>query len=271
MTDSFYIDILTNRIHVQQYGTGKQLLVLFHGFGESGTEYGALGKLLGKEYTIVVPDLPFHGTTQWGNELLTTDLLKELIQYLLKKQELEVCSILGYSMGGRLAICLAQCAPALINRLILVAPEGLRKNHWFQFATGTRIGRWIFKMITSYPQVSFRWVQIYGKLGSTGKKRVNYVRDLMKEQSVRLRIYHCWLCFRKLRPNTNLSFLKHIAFPPHIHFGKYDRLIPPPTRKEMQKWSPAQISVHSTGHLLFLHEPVLQKIYSYLCAASKHK
>src|SRR5690625_2491452 len=140
----FNIDLSGNRIKVHQYGSGRQLLVAFHGFDESGMDYELLEPVLGKNYTIAVPDLPFHGESEWENGLLTEDRLAGLVRMIMKKVGADRCSVMGYSMGGRLAICLCRQLRAKVVRLLLLAPEGLRKNPWLHIATGSFVGRWMF-------------------------------------------------------------------------------------------------------------------------------
>lgn len=266
MSATYTISLRANQLHIHQYGNGKRVLILFHGFGESGALYDTLGRLLGKDYTVVVPDLPFHGETRWGNDLLSADDLVDLTRRILQKEAVKSCSVMGYSLGGRLALCLLQQAPLLIDRFLLAAPEGLRKNPWFHLATGTRVGQWVFKKIIFNPQAFVLLIKLGRRAGWVNKTAATYLQELITDPSSGKRVYRCWRCFRTLKPGHE-PFKNSI--PLHFYFGKYDRLIPPPNEKEIQMWSPAGISVFSTGHLLFLHESMLKEIHTYLCTPGK--
>ncbi len=268
MAITYHIPLRDNHVHIHQYGKGKRVLILFHGFGETGALYDSLGHLLEGHYTVIVPDLPFHGETRWGKDLLTADDLAELTRQILQRSAAKSCTLMGYSMGGRLALCLLQRAPFLIDRFMLVAPEGLRKNPWFHLATGTRAGQWLFKTVIFHPRVFVLLIKLGRKAGWVNKTAAAYLQELITDPSSGRRVYHCWRCFKQLKPR-NVPFKD--TPPLHFYFGKYDRLIPPPREKEMQQWSPAAISVFSTGHLLFLHEPMLKEIHTYLCTPAKHK
>lgn len=271
MPIDFNIILNTHPIHIHRYGYGKKLLIIFHGYGENGAVYASLEQSLGKYYTLIIPDLPFHGQTKWGENPLTTGLLVEFVRLILEKENANSCSILGYSMGGRPALCLMQGAPALVDQLILVAPEGLRKNRWFHFATGTLIGQWLFRSILLHPNLIPRLINLVKKTGLVSKGQASYVEKLMADPSDRRLVYHCWRCFSQLKPSNISHLFKKTGTPVLICFGAGDRLIPPPDAREIKQWKPAETAVFPTGHSLLRNEAVLQKIYTYLCRPVEHK
>src|ERR1035437_4038700 len=56
--------------HFHQFGNGAKLLLCFHGYGEMAGSFLFLEKSLGKEYTMIAIDFPFHGKTNWQEGLL---------------------------------------------------------------------------------------------------------------------------------------------------------------------------------------------------------
>lgn len=267
MARQFSFSLNNNLIHTYEYGNGPRLLILFHGFDESGAEYGTLGDRLGKEYTVLIPDLPYHGQTQWTTGVLSPALLIEMAGILMRHRGVSKCSILGYSMGGRLALCLAQQRTVLIDRLILLAPEGLRKNRWFDFATHTLIGRILFRWITSRPGPLLFLLKISRKGGLISSDLANFVKKYMNTTEKRFLVYRMWMCFRKLhikRRNIFGSLTRH-KVPLWICLGRYDRLIPLKTTNKIKPSPFVRITTAECGHRLLLHEPVLNNIYTYLC------
>ena len=48
-------------------GSGKQVLLMFHGFGQDHTAFHAIEKPLAEQYTLYQFDLYFHGNSTWGD------------------------------------------------------------------------------------------------------------------------------------------------------------------------------------------------------------
>lgn len=107
-------------------GVGLPLLLL-HGFGGAAWNFSELVPLLG-ERRLIVPDLPGHG----GSAPLPA--APSLTPYADAVAELldEPVGVLGHSMGGVVALRLAERRPELVHRLLLAAPAGI--------SSATRLG-----------------------------------------------------------------------------------------------------------------------------------
>jgi 2-succinyl-6-hydroxy-2,4-cyclohexadiene-1-carboxylate synthase len=107
-------------LHITEAGAGAPLLLL-HGFTGSAAEWYDLVPALASGRRVIMPDLVGHGASEapadpacYTMERCVADLLAVLDQL-----ELAQVDLLGYSMGGRVALHLAVAAPERINRLIL--------------------------------------------------------------------------------------------------------------------------------------------------------
>src|ERR1700761_6282346 len=123
MSDDFLL-FRSSRIHYTVWGTGDQLLFAFHGYGESAASFSILGEELDPVLTFVAIDLPFHGRTEWkeGLFLSPADLvacMEEIAVRLAARRE--KWWLLGYSMGGRVALELLEQAPERIEKMVLLA------------------------------------------------------------------------------------------------------------------------------------------------------
>src|ERR1700683_4264497 len=111
---TFFIPYKSSQIHCCNAGSGKQLLLCFHGYGESAETFGFLEKYLSADFTIVAIDLPFHGKTIWKEGLTFSpadliNIVTDIIQTSpAKNSRLYVA---GYSLGGRVALHLLQLIP----------------------------------------------------------------------------------------------------------------------------------------------------------------
>ena len=142
------------------FGNGPKLAICFHGYGEEKASFDFLEKFAGTEYSFYSIDLPFHGKTQWneGLNFTITDLhqiIKEIIES--KKQKL---TLIGFSLGGRVALSLFQQMPEQINKIVLLAPDGLKVNFWYWLTTQTWIGNKLFFLTMKYPRWFFLFLRI---------------------------------------------------------------------------------------------------------------
>src|SRR5215204_1593318 len=109
MTSS-YIHIDDFTVHYQKAGEGSSIILCFHGFGEHGRSFEQLAAKI-EDYTIIAIDLPFHGQTNWNRDKAFTT--EDLINIIKACPEIHDKSfgLLGYSMGGRIALSLYEILP----------------------------------------------------------------------------------------------------------------------------------------------------------------
>jgi 2-succinyl-6-hydroxy-2,4-cyclohexadiene-1-carboxylate synthase len=110
----------TLRLAVEEHGAGQPLLLL-HGFTGSGASWGEHTPLFAKTQRVITPDLIGHGASdapadaaRYSMEHATADLLGLLDQLGVGQFDL-----LGYSLGGRIALHLALAAPQRVRKLVL--------------------------------------------------------------------------------------------------------------------------------------------------------
>ncbi|CAH0346779.1 2-succinyl-6-hydroxy-2,4-cyclohexadiene-1-carboxylate synthase [Bacillus sp. CECT 9360] len=108
------------RYHVDISGEGEPLLLL-HGFTGSRETWNSLVPLLGSKHKLIMVDIIGHGDTDSPDDCnrYKIERVAKDLQYIIKALELEKVDMLGYSMGGRLALTFACMFPQYINKLIL--------------------------------------------------------------------------------------------------------------------------------------------------------
>ena len=115
-----YILLNDITLNVETWGTGQPLLLL-HGFTGSAAAWGELAEQLSSYRRVLAVDLIGHGRSsapadpgRYTMERCVADLVA-----LLDRLEIESADVLGYSMGGRVALQLAAAAPARVGALVL--------------------------------------------------------------------------------------------------------------------------------------------------------
>ena len=99
-------------------------MVLLHGFLGRGADWRTVRESLPEAWDVRAPDLPGHGTAVGlADDAYTMDGAAERLLAQLEKP----VDLVGYSMGGRLALHVAVTRPEVVRRVVLVsASPGLR-------------------------------------------------------------------------------------------------------------------------------------------------
>ncbi|MDX2228108.1 MAG: alpha/beta hydrolase [Leptolyngbyaceae cyanobacterium bins.349] len=100
-------------------GTGYPVLCL-HGHPGTGASMAVFTQHLSTRFKTLAPDLRGYGKSQTRNDFTMTDHLLDLDR-LLDRYQIDRCLILGWSLGGILAIEMALRSPQRVSGLILVA------------------------------------------------------------------------------------------------------------------------------------------------------
>ncbi|MBT3247257.1 MAG: 2-succinyl-6-hydroxy-2,4-cyclohexadiene-1-carboxylate synthase [Actinobacteria bacterium] len=103
-------------------------LVLLHGFTGDASTLRSLSHALADRFTVYSVDLPGHGRTGHLSDIGLYDFLAtvDLLADFFEERNLNAAAVLGYSMGGRLALALSLNYPHLVSQLTLIgASAGL--------------------------------------------------------------------------------------------------------------------------------------------------
>lgn len=101
-------------------------LVALHGFTGEGADFTALRAALPASWDVLAPDLPGHGSRRDARAAADYALAAHLDAITAAVGEARETVLLGYSMGGRLAMHWALAHPERCRRLVLIgASPGL--------------------------------------------------------------------------------------------------------------------------------------------------
>lgn len=230
-----FLSYKNSRISYYRFGAGPKTALCFHGYGEDGTAYRFLEKYAGDHYTFIAIDLPFHGQTQWNEKLpFTTEDLQQLLEKLFGQNNLKPLnllnikpSLIGFSLGGRIALSLYQACPAHIEKLVLLAPDGLKVNFWYWLATGTRIGNRLFAFTMKHPGWFLGFLRGLNQLRLVNGSIFKFVNHYIGDEKVRRQLYERWTGLRKLSPDaqSNKTAIRQYHTPVRLIYGRHDRII----------------------------------------------
>jgi pimeloyl-[acyl-carrier protein] methyl ester esterase len=102
-------------------------LALLHGWGMNLRVFDALRAQLARHYSVTALDLPGHGRSPWNTGLTSAQQLDQLAAHLPRD-----ALLVGWSMGGQLALQLAAGAVLPVRQLALIActPRFVRSPDW---------------------------------------------------------------------------------------------------------------------------------------------
>src|SRR5437868_8605117 len=114
-------------LSVHQVHGGHGLPVLFiHGLGSSGyMEWRFNLESTAIEHRVFAPDLPGYGRTEKPRVRYTIGYFARFIEQYMEGRGLSDATIVGASLGGRIALEIALERPQLVRRLVLVNALGL--------------------------------------------------------------------------------------------------------------------------------------------------
>lgn len=104
---------------------------MLHGFLGRWSEWKSIIKKLGDDFGFIAIDLPGHGhSVNFTSGIYDFRIVAEAIIDILEQNKYFPCSLLGYSMGGRLALYLAVFYPQYFSHIIVEsATPGLQTKH----------------------------------------------------------------------------------------------------------------------------------------------
>lgn len=111
-------------IHAAVRGSGKNVVVLLHGFGGCGGVWGDVVDCLNGAFTTVAYDLPGHGHSLDYPKAGPAKIAAKAVLADLATRGIARAHFVGHSMGGAVATLAALMEPERVASLTLLAPGG---------------------------------------------------------------------------------------------------------------------------------------------------
>src|SRR3979411_2932874 len=104
-------------LYYETHGAGRPLILL-HGGLMSNETFGPVLPQLAERHQVIAPDLQGHGRTADIDRPIDVRLMADDIAALIDHLGLEKPDVVGYSLGGGVALPTAAKYPALVRRLV---------------------------------------------------------------------------------------------------------------------------------------------------------
>ncbi|WP_407275903.1 alpha/beta fold hydrolase [Halothiobacillus sp. DCM-1] len=116
-------------LHYEESGGGLPVIIM-HGLLGSLTNWRAVARSLAGQYRVINLDLRSHGQSPWTDEMSYSALAADVLA-LMDRLGLAHARLLGHSLGGKLAMVLADLAPERFTHLAVIdiAPKAYPAWH----------------------------------------------------------------------------------------------------------------------------------------------
>lgn len=259
------IDVGGQTLHYISIGKGSKLVLAFHGYANSSEMFRFLEH---PDFTILSFDLPFQGKSDGVvGHLLTKDLMKSMVKSILTKYNVSTLGLVGFSLGARICLCITEQMPENIRNIVLIAPDGIRKNVSYNLLTNTSIGRSLFRSFVHYGTAYIKLFSLLHQIGLINRSMFKFAMQYIRTEESRQMLYNIWISTSKLIPDllkikkvvrqTNISF--------HLLMGQQDQVIP--VKNALQfKANASNINLHvfERGHNLLDFEEVRGTVAAWL-------
>lgn len=93
------------------------VVILLHGFGETGAIWKHQADFLSVHFRVIVPDIPGSGYSTILQNCYSLDSYARLIKQLMEKENIQKAALIGHSMGGYISLAFAEMFSDSITKL----------------------------------------------------------------------------------------------------------------------------------------------------------
>jgi len=223
---SRFVEAAGVRIHVRD--TGKldgPAVVLIHGFGSSLHTWDGWAKGLEATHRVVRYDLTggaLTGPDPTGDYTDARALV--VLQALLDRLGIDRTSLVGNSIGGRLAWRFASQFPARVDKLVLVSPDGFA-SPGFEYGRTPEVPAVMGVMKIALPRklLEMNLAPAYGDTSRLQEPVITRYHDLMRVPGVRAALLQR---LEQTILEDPTDALRAVTAPTLLVWGERDQLIP---------------------------------------------
>lgn len=154
-------------------------------------------------------------------------------------------------MGGRFALVTARYFADQIDEVLLLAPDGVSQDPWFNLVTSTKAGRGLLRFCLRHTRFVLALGRGLVRVRLLNAALLRFVEATMQTSNQRDQIYRSWTGFRNLQ--TDMTQLAKTITDHHVRvrlfLGKYDAVLPRWQTRPLEIALPdCEVTILPTGH-----------------------
>lgn len=251
--EEVFFDYKNSKIHGIKFGDGGKLLIALHGFGDQAKLFLALEDALKNDYTVYAVNLPYHGQTQWQEDSFSKNNIRDLFEIVLKREQKTRFELMGFSYGGRIVLASLFDVINRLDKIYLIAPEGIQAKGMFSAQIVPVWLRRVLKKSITNPEWLISIMEVCYKIGILSRFNYNFIKINISTEKRRERIFNTWIFLNDFKINLTRTrkLVKETTLPVELYFGKYDEIIPLGIGEKLSGEIPnIRLNVIDEGHLL---------------------
>ena len=230
-------------------------LVLVHGLAGAAYNFTELAPFLARRRRVLIPDLPGHGGTAALPSVGSLGDLAAHVGHVVEHEGMAPAPVLGYSMGGVLALRLAAEQPAAVGSVVLLASAGIvsttrRAELWLTATTALRPARLVSRVRWAIARRPGLRARIFGYWGAEEPRALSpeTVLGFLEAQPEHTDVKSA---ARALVRDDPRLYLDRVRCPALVVWGARDRLVPLEDGFEFARRLHAPLrTLPATGHLV---------------------
>jgi pimeloyl-ACP methyl ester carboxylesterase len=124
------------RLVFEEFGNSQHPpLIILHGFFASARNWRSVAEKLATQFHVYVPDMRNHGAS-FHHPVMDYPTMAEDLLHFIEQQGLATVSLLGHSMGGKVAMWFALIHPDKVDKLIVADIAPVSYRHCFDATIG---------------------------------------------------------------------------------------------------------------------------------------
>lgn len=245
------VEVMGLPLHVRDRGPrDAPAVILLHGLGGSLQTWDAWAHRLATDHRVILLDLPGAGLSPPDPTGDYTDSRSlQLIIALMDQLGVARASVVGHSMGGRLAWSLAASHPERVDRLVLVAPDGF-SSPGFEYGRAPEVPAVLGLMEYALPRPLLRMnlAPAYADPATLSDALTTRYHDLMLAPGARGAML---ARMRQTVLQDPVPLLGRIQAPTLLVWGEQDAMIPVANAADYIRAMPRVnlVSLPGVGHL----------------------
>jgi len=193
-----YASVNGVNLYYEIHGTGEPLILLHGGLG-STEMFGEIMPLLSSNRQVIAIDLQAHGRTADIDRPLSFAAMADDIAALIKRLKLGKADIMGYSLGGGVALRTAISHPEVVRNLVLVSTPFKRDGWYPEIVAGmAQLGAGaaepmkqtpIYQLYARIAPKPADWPVLLNKVGELGRQDYDWSQDVAAIKAPTLLVY----------------------------------------------------------------------------------